>query len=65
MDRGYLESEDNALRRGVLSKSCSLYRERFPKHPNSCQDDPLSSKTPISDFVDGGHLDIEDDTLER
>ena len=50
VDRGYLDREYNALRRGVLSRSCSLYRDRFPKHPNSCQDDPLSSKIPIPDF---------------
>ena len=45
-------------------KSCSFYRGRFPEHLNSCQDDPLSSKTPIQDFVDGGELS-EDDTLDE
>ena len=27
------------------------------------QDDPMSSWTPPPDFVDGGHLDREDDIL--
>ena len=28
-----------------------------PENPNSCQDYPLSSHTPVPKFVDGGHLD--------
>ncbi len=37
----------------------------FLVHPSSCQDDPLSSQTPTSDFVDRGHLDRENDILGR
>ncbi len=32
---------------------------RWHLGPNSCQDDPLSSQTPASDFVHRGHLDGE------
>ena len=45
--------------------SWKYYEDRGPKHPGSCQDDPLSSWTPTPDFVDGGHLDRENYILGR
>ena len=38
---------------------------RCPEHPSSCQDDPLSSQTPILNFVVGGHLDKENEICKR
>ena len=48
----------------MLCKSCLYNGDCCLKHHNFCQDDPLSSQTPILDFEDGGHLDGENDTLE-
>ena len=45
-------------------KMTFLRAKCLAKHPNSCQDDPLSSQTPTPDFMYGGHLDRENDTLE-
>jgi len=36
-----------------------VVEDRCPEHPSSCQDDPLSSKTPNPDFMDRVHLDRE------
>ena len=33
--------------------------------PTLAKDEPLSSKTPTHDFVDGGHLDRENDISGR
>ena len=35
------------------------------KHPNFCQDDPLSSQISAPAFVDMGHLDRENDISGR
>ena len=37
-----------------MTFSYSYNWEWCPEHPNSCQDDLLSSQTPTSDFVNGG-----------
>ena len=39
--------------------------DRCSEHSNSYQDDTLFFKTPTSDFLDGGHLDRENDIFVR
>ena len=39
----------------MLNKSCSYNEDRYPEHPNFCQNDPVS-QTPTSDSDSGGHI---------
>ena len=45
----------------AMASSRPGFKTSRPEHFNSCQDEPLSSQTPSSDFVDGGHLDKVND----
>ena len=60
----HLDRGDDILERLVFVKSCLYHGAGCLEHPNSCQDDALSSKTPTLDFVDRGLLDREDEILE-
>ena len=64
VDMRHLDREDDILERLVFVKSSLYHGAGCPEHHNSCQDYPLSPKTPTPDFVDRGLLDREDDILE-
>ena len=51
------QSLDNFPCFSQIKVRISIIRLNFPEHPNSCQDDSLSSWTPNLDFVDKKHLD--------